>query len=288
MILRNNKWSVTDEKGDIYPINREDFSCWINNVKINFDCAFMAIHGTPGEDGKLQAYFDIIGLPYTSSGFLSAAISFNKYSCIQYLKQFGIICAKSILIRKNKKYNTNEIINELSLPLFIKPNNSGSSCGITKVVKIQDFEAAVNNAFYEDIEVIVEEFINGREFTCGLIKTSNKDIIFPVTEIISKNDFFDYEAKYTDILADEITPADISVEIALECQEISSRIYDILNCKGVVRIDYILSNDKLYFLEINTVPGMSENSIIPKQCESTGLPVQELYTIMIEDALNRN
>ena len=288
IIFRNNKWSFIDEKDNSQTINREDFSCWINNVKINFDCAFMAIHGTPGEDGKLQAYFDIIGLPYTSSGFLSAALSFSKYPCNHYLKQFGILSAKSVLIKKNQKYNINEIIKELDLPLFIKPNNSGSSCGIGKAIKMQDVENAIKNAFNEDEEVIVEEFIKGRELTCALIKTLDKEIIFPITEIISKNDFFDYEAKYTDGMADEITPANVSDEITLECQEISSRIYDLLDCEGVVRIDYILSDNNLYFLEINTVPGMSENSIVPKQCESTGMSVQELYTIMIEDAIKRN
>jgi len=288
IIIRNNNWVLMDEKDNTWPINREDFSCWINNVKLGFDCAFMAIHGTPGEDGKLQAYFDMISLPYTSSGFLSAALSFSKYNCNHYLKQFSILSPDSVIIRKNKKYNTKKILTDIGLPLMIKPNNSGSSVGVQKVDQATTFEDAIESAFQEDDEVLIEKYVRGKELTCGLIKTKEKQIIFPVTEIIYNKDFFDFEAKYTDGMAKEKTPADISEELHLEVQEISSRIYDLLNCRGVVRIDYIYSLSQLYFLEINTVPGMSEHSIIPKQSESIGLPVSELYSIMIEDAIRRS
>lgn len=285
IIIRNNIWNLIDEDNNTHPVSREDFSCWKNNVKINFDCAFMAIHGTPGEDGKLQAYFDMIGLPYTSSGFLSSALSFNKYNCNHYLNQFGILTPESFLIRKNQPYNLNNIVNKIGFPIIVKPNNSGSSVGIGKAYDLNGLEAALNNAFKEDNEIIVEEFIKGRELTCGLIKTQQKEIIFPVTEIICKKDLFDFEAKYTEGMAEEETPANIPEELSLECQEISSRIYDILNCRSVVRNDYIYSKNKLYFLEINTVPGMSEKSIVPKQSESINLPVNELYSIMIDDAM---
>lgn len=285
IIVRNNKWDLIDENNNSHPVCRDDFSCWINNIKTKFDCAFMAIHGTPGEDGKLQAYFDMIGLPYTSSGFLSAALSFSKYNCNHYLKQFGILSPESFLIRKDHDYNLMEIVSIIGFPIIIKPNNSGSSVGIGKANDSNELEIAIANAFNEDNEIIIEEFIKGRELTCGLIKTQRKEIIFPVTEIICKKDLFDYEAKYTDGMAEEQTPADIPEELSLECQEISSRIYNLLNCKSVVRIDFIYANNKLHFLEINTVPGMSENSIIPKQSESINLPVKELYSLMIDDAL---
>jgi len=287
IIINNNKWVLLDNK-DEYPINRDDFSCWKNNLKINFDCAFMAIHGTPGEDGKLQAYFDMINIPYTSSGFLSSALTFSKYNCNHFLKQFGITSPDSFLIRKSQDYNLKEIARKLGFPIIVKPNNSGSSVGIGKARDFEEFKASINNSFEEDNEIIIEEFIKGRELTCGLIKTKNKEIVFPITEILCKTDLFDYEAKYTVGMAEEETPANIPLELSLECQELSSRIYDILNCKSVVRIDYIYSNGKLYFLEINTVPGMSENSIIPKQSQSIGMETRELYSIMIQDAIDRS
>ena len=283
--VKGVEWRYDDpEKGSI-PVDKNDFSICLNGKKVFFDCSFIAIHGTPGEDGLLQAYFEMLGIPYTTCGVFSSAITFNKYHCKQYLEKFNIPSAKTMRIFANEKICSEKISQYIGLPCFVKPNQSGSSFGISKVNKKEDIEQAIKNAFKEDNEVLVESFVKGREITCGLMKANGKEYIFPITEIVSSNDFFDYEAKYTPGKANEITPARISEKIASECKKLSSEIYDIFDCRGIVRIDYIYSNDKLNFLEVNTVPGMSEASIIPQQIRAMGMSPQEIFTILIEDTI---
>jgi D-alanine-D-alanine ligase len=284
--IRERKWQVNlagDKKIDI---DKNDFSFTKDGKKVKFDCALIVIHGTPGEDGKLQSYFELIGMPYTTCNVFTSALTFNKLACKLFLEKFGVLSAKAILVKKNKPWNAAEISSELGLPCFVKPNESGSSFGVTKVVDTDHISNAVNHALTESNEVLIEQFIKGTEVTCGLFKTHAKEMIFPVTEIVSKKEFFDYEAKYTPGMSDEITPARISPDWAKKVQDTSSHIYDALNCKGIVRIDYIISEQELYFLEVNTVPGMSQNSIVPKQIRETGMTVAKVYKMIIEDAIS--
>jgi D-alanine-D-alanine ligase len=257
----------------------------VNNEKIKFDCVLVGIHGTPGEDGRLQSYFEMMNIPFTTCGVLSSALTFNKYACKQYLKTYDIVTAKSMLLKANEEVNKEEIVKYLGLPCFVKPNNGGSSCGVSKISKVEELIPAIERALEHDSEIIIEEFIQGTEITCGVLKTSNNSKIFPIAEIVSKNDFFDYEAKYTDGMADEIIPARIPENIKLACEKTSAFIYEKLFCRGIVRIDYIVSNDKLYFLEVNTVPGMTENSIVPRMIKAAGLSITEVLTDLIEDAI---
>lgn len=288
VFIDNRQWLLRSETGeDLGAIDKNDFSVMVQGEKICFDCAFIAIHGSPGEDGKLQAYFELTGIPYTSGNILSSALTFNKYMCNNFLKSAGIDIARSVLIRKNDPYSADMIQEEVGLPCFIKPNNSGSSFGISKVNKKDQIEEALEKALLEDDEVIVEQFIKGRELTCAMLKTSEHEIVFPITEIISKNDFFDYEAKYNAELADEITPADITDKIEKKCTDITRKIYSLLNCRGIVRIDYILFGSELYFLEVNTVPGMTRESIFPKQIKASNYTITEVYTMVIEEALKK-
>jgi len=272
--------------GDKYPINRHDFSIIIKGEKICFDLVYIAIHGTPGENGIFQGYLDMLRIPYSSCNVLSSALSFNKFACNSFLKSLDFKVAKSILIKSNERdISDSYIVDKLSLPCFVKPNADGSSFGITKVKKIGELQDAITKAFNEGDEVIIEEFIDGLEFTCGLLKTKNENIIFPVTEVLPKNEFFDFEAKYDPSMSEEITPARISDARRNEIQETSSAIYDALKCKGIVRIDYIISNDQLYVLEANTIPGMTSNSFIPKQVEAMGLELKNILTKVIVDSL---
>ena len=280
--MRNNVWEVQHPSLGNLAIDRNDFSFVNGGVKVNFDCALIAIHGTPGEDGKLQSYFDLLKIPYTTSGVLTSALTFNKYTCKAFLNNFGINTAKAILVRKGSDVQPEYIAKELGLPCFVKPNNGGSSFGVTKVAAVQAISEALVSAFKEDDEIIIEEFIGGLEVTCGLLKTRKKEYILPLTEIVSKTEFFDYDAKYKG-MADEITPARISKDVEKLVKDTSSFIYDVLNCKGIVRIDYIFSKGKLYFLEVNTVPGMSKNSIVPQQARAAGLDLGELFSLVIED-----
>jgi D-alanine-D-alanine ligase len=280
--IRNNVWEVQHPSLGNLVIDRNDFSFESSGVKVHFDCALISIHGTPGEDGKLQSYFDLLKIPYTTSGVLTSALTFSKYTCKAFLNNFGINTAKAILVRKGSDVKPDYISKELGLPCFVKPNNGGSSFGVTKVASADKIMDALDSAFKEDDEIIIEEFISGMEVTCGLLKTGEKEFILPLTEIVSKTEFFDYDAKYKG-MADEITPARVSKEIEKLVKDTSSFIYDVLNCKGIVRIDYIFSNGKLYFLEVNTVPGMSKNSIVPQQARAAGLDLGELFSLVIED-----
>lgn len=278
-------WVCHIEEKDI-PVNKDHFTLLVDGKTISFDVIFNAIHGTPGEDGKLQGYFDMIGIPYTSSGVTTSALTFNKSFCKKVVASMGIKTANSIHLFRHTEDPVYAIWEEIAFPCFVKPNNGGSSVGMSKVNNADQLEAALEKAFHEDDEIIVEDFISGRELTCGVIRSEGKVIPFPVTEIVSKTDFFDYEAKYQDGLAEEVIPANISEDVSERCMNISKELYEKLNCRGVVRFDYIYSNYEFYFLEVNTVPGLSEQSIVPKMVHAYGWTMKEFYTRMIYECIN--
>lgn len=283
IMIRNGEWNVMESETVIAIVDRGDFSFILNGAKIRLEYAYIMIHGTPGEDGNLQGYFEMLGIPYSSCGVQSSALTFNKNFCNNYLRSFGIQMARSMRLVLGEKFDPEEIVKELGLPLFVKPSAGGSSFGVTKVKKEEDLAAAVTHALNESPEVLVEQFIEGKEFTCGVVKIADKKLVLPVTEVIPKNEFFDYEAKYTPGMAEEITPARINEELTLKIQDLSSTIYDLCNCKGIVRVDYILKNQIFYFLEINTVPGMTATSFIPQQIKAAGLNLTDLLSAIIEN-----
>jgi D-alanine-D-alanine ligase len=285
--IKGRDWTVKDADGTVYPLDRHDFTWQPNGEPLHFDAVINSIHGTPGENGILPAYFELIGMPFTGCRSFSSALTFNKYHCNQYLRQCGINVAPSLRIRKEQPIDVQNIIDLIGLPCFIKPNNGGSSCGTSRVNHSGEILPALERALQEDQEAIVEKLLVGTEVTCGLFKTAFAREVFPVTEIISKKEFFDYEAKYTPGMSDEITPARISAGNARSVQDLSELIYDLLDCRGVVRMDYILVDQVPWFLEVNTVPGMSAHSIIPKQASISGLSLNELFSILIRDAMSR-
>jgi len=283
--IKGSKWYWEDNNGHYYNIDKNDFSLVTDELHVRFDAVFIAIHGTPGEDGLLQGYFDMLGMPYSSCSAFCSALTFNKQACKLFLKEYKLDMAEAILIRKGEKPDVNAITMKLGLPCFVKPNDSGSSFGVSKVKKAEDLPAAIETAFRESNEVLIEAFMAGREVACGVVKTKTKTTILPVTEIISKNEFFDYEAKYTPGRSDEVTPADMPAIITEEVQRLSSLVYDLLGCKGIVRVDFIIVGQKPYFLEINTVPGMTEESLIPKAIVAAGIAPDDFYSMIVEDML---
>ncbi|MFW5644782.1 MAG: D-alanine--D-alanine ligase [Bacteroidota bacterium] len=284
--VQSNTWRCNDDKGKDYPVDLNDFSISPDGSdKIHFDFAFIIIHGTPGEDGKIQGYLDMQNVPYNTPGVFVNALTFNKYACKLFLKNFDILTPAAVLYRKNQIIEDEIIAKSTGLPCFVKPNNGGSSFGTTKVMKKEQLRPAIEEALKEDKEVIIESFVKGIELSCGLLKTKKQDYIFPVTEIVSKNVFFDFEAKYTAGMADEIVPARVPEKIQKNCQELSSFIYDATACEGLVRIDYILKGNQLYFLELNTVPGMSRESIVPKMIRAAGFTEGEILKKIIENGL---
>ena len=287
VFVKGDEWTVTSDLFCDTIVNKNDFSFNFEGKKIKFDFALIAIHGTPGEDGKLQAYFDMLKIPYSTSDVLTSAVTFNKYFCKAVLNYEGIISAKAKLIRKGENINYNDIIEYCGLPCFVKPNAGGSSFGISKVKNEKELPDAINKALKEDDEVIIEEFIAGTEVTCGVMEINGKITALPVTEIVSENEFFDYEAKYSG-KSKEITPARISEEQTKAVQNLSEKIYQKLNCKGVVRIDYIINKENVNFIEINTVPGMSRESIIPQQLKYFGISVSEMYDYIITKVCKSN
>ncbi len=280
-MIKGDEWVVLDGETILSHIDKADFSFNLDGKKIKFDYAYIIIHGTPGEDGVLQGYFEMVNVPYSSSNVQASALTFNKYFCNNYLRSFGIPMAQSVRLLAGEKYSAAETVELLGLPLFVKPSAGGSSFGVTKVKKAEELIEAVNKALDESPEAIIEQFIAGQEFTCGVVKIGERKLVFPVTEVIPKNEFFNYEAKYIPGMADEITPARISEELTLKVQTLSSQIYDLCNCNGIVRIDYILNGDTFYFLEVNTVPGMTETSFIPQQIKAMGLNITDLLTDII-------
>jgi D-alanine-D-alanine ligase len=283
--IRKDKWTHFDGVNNLI-IDKNDFSLTLGNTRVRFDAVFNAIHGTPGENGKLQGYFDMLGIPYTSCDVTTSAITFNKSFCKNLVASYGIDIARSVHLFRGEKEMKDKILQKLVLPVFIKPNNGGSSVGMSKVNHHQDIDKSLVRAFEEDDEILVEEFKEGRELTCGVLRSKGEIIAFPVTEIISKKEFFDYEAKYKEGLASEVVPADVPEHVSDDCKRISRFLFERLNCRGVVRFDYIFSNERLVFLEVNTVPGLSEQSIIPKMTRAHGWTVTELFTRMIEECLD--
>ena len=279
-------WFYTNENNEKCEVDKTDFTIIFQNKKIKFDTVLMCIHGTPGEDGKLQGYFDLMNLPYTSCNAATSALTFNKRYTLAVAAFGGIKVAKSVHLFKQNKLNIDSILQQLKLPVFVKPNNGGSSLGMSKVVDASNLNEAIKKAFDVDDQVLVEEMISGREFTIGVYKTKNELVALPITEIITQNDFFDYEAKYLG-KSEEVTPAKISNEIKVQIEEAAIKIYHLLNCSGIVRIDFIYNEKDFqpYMLEVNTVPGQSQASIIPQQVLAHGLSLKEFYTSLIENVL---
>ncbi len=268
-------------------VDLNDFSVVINDHKVKFDFVFIVIHGTPGEDGKIQGYFDMLNIPYSSCNLLCSAITYNKLFSKNILKNNpNISMAKSVVINGNDCFSVDEIVDVLGLPCFVKPNTAGSSFGITKVYEKEKIIDAINHARTEDNTVLIEEFIKGTEVSCGIIKTNKNNYFLPITEIATKNDYFDTEAKYQDGFCDEITPARITDKEAELVQKTTSLIYDLLYCSGIVRVDYIIRNGEAFFLELNSIPGMSAASIVPKQIKAAGLNITDILTELINDKLS--
>jgi D-alanine-D-alanine ligase len=283
--IRGMDWNVMENDQTIAPVDKSDFSFTKNGEKIKFDFAYITIHGTPGEDGKLQGYLDLVKVPYSTCGVYSSALTFNKYFCSNYLRNFNVPMAKSVRLFNGDHVDADQLTKELGLPLFVKPNAGGSSFGVTKVKEKGQLTTALEMAMKESSDILVEEFIDGKEFTCGLVKLSDQEIIFPVTEVIPQNEFFDFEAKYTAGKTDEITPARISPELTQKVQQLSSRIYDLCDCSGIVRIDYILKDNEFYFLEVNTTPGMTATSFVPQQIAAMNRKLGDILELIIEDKL---
>ena len=267
-------------------VNRDDFSVNDNGQKITFDAILLCIHGTPGEDGKLQGYFDMLHLPYTSCDAATSALTFNKRYTVAVAAFGGIHVARSLHLFTHTPITPENILQQLSLPVFVKPNNGGSSIGMSKVNQPDELAGALAKAFREDNQVLVEEFISGREFTIGVFKHKEHTMVLPITEIITKNEFFDFEAKYQG-KSEEITPALIDAQMKEQLESAARHVYEVLNCRGVVRIDFIYNTatGQPYMLEVNTVPGQSEASVIPQQVKAMGWSLQDFYTAVIEQAL---
>jgi len=266
-------------------VDRNDFTISRGDKKIKFDAVFIGIHGTPGEDGKLQGYFDLMNLPYTSCDAATSALTFNKRYTVAVAAFAGIGVAKSLHLFKHTSIDNAEILKRLQLPVFVKPNNGGSSIGMSKVSKGEDLSVALEKAFKEDDQVLVEEFIAGREFTIGVFKSKGEIVTLPFTEVKTHKEFFDFEAKYTPGMSEEITPAKVDESIAQKVRETAKKVYRTFNCRGVVRMDFIFHEEKKepYLLEINTVPGQSEASIVPQQVKANGWTLKEFYSKLIEE-----
>lgn len=283
--IRDRLWKVKEGE-EFLDFDHNHFGFTGKEGRIDFDFAWIILHGTPGEDGKLQGYLDIMGIPYNGSGVLSSALSFNKYACKSFLAHHGILTPRSALIRKEAEYKLEDISRHTGFPCFVKPNAGGSSFGISRVERASDLQAAIDLALKEDDEVIIESFVKGRELTCGLMKTKAGHRVFPLTEILTDNTFFDYEAKYSEGKAREITPAPVDQVLGRKCGETAIRIYDLCNAKGIVRIDFIIDEKDIYFLELNAIPGMSARSIVPKQLEKMGRKMEDVLQEVIDDVLN--
>ncbi|WP_340114449.1 D-alanine--D-alanine ligase [Maribellus mangrovi] len=283
--MQNDRWEVFQNDEKINDIDKSDFSFMLNGEKVRFDFAYITIHGTPGEDGILQSYFELIGIPYSTCDVHSSSLTFNKWFCNNYLRSQGVKMAKSLLFTQGESIDPKAVVEELGLPIFVKPNAGGSSFGITKVKSIDEVEAAINKAWEESSEAIVEQFIDGHEFTCGAVKIKGEKTIFPITEVIPKNEYFDFEAKYTPGVTEEITPARLPEPLFKKCQQLTSEIYDYCKCSGIVRIDYILKDNTFYFLEVNTTPGMTGTSFIPQQIAAMGSSLKEIITQIIDDKI---
>ena len=283
VMMKGLDWHVQLPDETTCPIDRNDFSFQLNGEKITFDFAYITIHGTPGENGRLQGYFDMMGIPYSCCGVLAAALTFNKFVCNQYLRGFGVRIAEALSLRQGQTVSDNDVIEKIGLPCFIKPSLGGSSFGVTKVKTREQIQPAIAKAFEEGEEVVIEAFMDGTEITCGCYKTKDKSVVFPITEVVTHNEYFDYDAKYNGQV-DEITPARIPDELRDRVQMLTSAIYDILGAQGIIRIDYIITEgDKINLLEVNTTPGMTPTSFIPQQVRAAGLNITDVMTDIIEN-----
>lgn len=279
-------WFYCDENEQLSAVDKNDFSILVNGKKVTFDAIFNAIHGTPGEDGLMQAYFELLGIPQNSCSYYQAALTFNKRDLLSVLKPYGIKTATSYYLNQGDKINTEEIVKTVGLPCFVKPNKSGSSFGISKVKTIEGIEEAIAKAYKEDDEIIIESFLDGTEVSVGVINYNGITTVLPITEIVSENDFFDYEAKYLG-KSEEITPARISEEMTLKIQKIAKKIYEILKMEGFSRSEFIIVNNEPHLLELNTVPGLTTESLLPQQAEKAGISLEQLFSNSIEIALKK-
>lgn len=285
--IDSDGWYGYTNDGKYAPINRNDFSMIVDGEHIKFEYAFIVIHGTPGEDGKLQAYFDMMNIPYNTCNQLLSTLTFNKFICNTFLSKLGIPVAKAILVTRGAQYDKEHIVKELGLPCFVKPADGGSSFGVTKVKNISQLDDAIKLATENGngTQALIEQFLDGREVTNGVYRNTKETKVLPVTEIISKNEFFDYNAKYAGD-SEEITPAKLSDEMTLKVKSLTNKIYNLLNMSGLARIDYIIVKDEPYMIEINTVPGQSSASIVPQMARAEGIPLSQIFDEIIECSLS--
>ncbi|MFQ3239205.1 MAG: D-alanine-D-alanine ligase [Olleya marilimosa] len=279
-----DKWVYVDDTDQEFAIDKNDFSVTIDNNKITFDCVFNAIHGSPGEDGYMQGYFKLLNLPHTSCGMYQAAVTFNKRDCLSILKPYGILTAESYYLNLGDCVNEEDIIAKVGLPCFVKANKAGSSFGITKVHKKEDLQQAIDHAFKEDDEIIIESFLDGTEVSVGVITYKGETKVLPITEIVSENDFFDYEAKYLG-KSQEITPARLTKVQEDKVNTVAKKVYEILKMTGFSRSEYIFKNNEPHLLEMNTIPGLTNASILPQQAQVAGISMADLFSNAIEEAL---
>jgi len=286
-----NQWTYTDKSGKEYEVNLNGFTLDLPDEKIRFDAAFIGIHGTPGEDGKLQGYLEMMQVPFNTCGRSTSALTFNKFFSNEFVGKLGVNVAKTWYLHKRDEVKVDNILAFTGLPCFVKPNSNGSSIGITKVKSVTDLLPALQASFRVDDETLIQEFIPGTEITCGIYEKNGKMIILPLTEVVSHNEWFDYEAKYTKGMADEICPARIDENMANQCRDLSAMLYRKLNCRGIVRFDYILTPESFqggrqyYFLEANTIPGLSEASIVPAQAATAGISLKQLFADLLNETL---
>ena len=284
--LTRQSWEAILPDGSRSQVDKNDFSFTDNGQKIVPDFAYITIHGTPGENGILQGYFELIGIPYSTCDVLVSALTFSKFTLNQYLKSFGVRIAESMLVHKSHGISDEEVIDKIGLPCFIKPNASGSSFGVTKVKTREQIQPALETAFKESDDVMIEALMDGTELANGCYRAKGRTVVLPITEVVSKNEFFDFNAKYNGEVT-EITPARLSPELTARVQKLTSAIYDILGCKGLVRVDYIITEgEKINMLEVNTTPGMTATSFIPQQVRAAGLDIKDVMTEIIEDHFN--
>jgi D-alanine-D-alanine ligase len=284
--VKGNEWKVMSGKTS-YMIDKNHFSFYDGKKMHKLDAAYLIVHGAPAENGKIQGYLEMMGIPFVGPDVLQASMTFNKDVCKKLLGTIGIKSSKSVLIEKGKEIIPEQIAHEIGMPCFVKPNNSGSSFGITKVYHVGEIANAINHAFTEDNMALVEKFLDGTEVTCGVYALNGKINVLPVTEIVSTTDFFDYEAKYTIGGANEITPARISEELTQQCQQLTYKIFEYLNLKGLCRIDYIIADNEINLLEVNTIPGMAETSIVPQQIRAAGYNETEFITQLVDDIFDQ-
>ncbi|MBC2844769.1 D-alanine--D-alanine ligase [Winogradskyella flava] len=281
-----DKWVFVNDMDEEFPVDKNDFSVMVNETRITFDCVFNAIHGSPGEDGFMQGYFELIGMPHTSCNMYQAALTFNKRDLLASLKPYGIKTAESFYLNLGDAIDEDAIVAKVGLPCFVKANKAGSSFGISKVYKKENLKSAIENSFKEDNEIIIEQFLDGVEVSVGVISYNGETKVLPITEIVSENDFFDYAAKYEG-KSQEITPARISKDYEEKTRTMAKKIYEVLGMTGFSRSEFIFKNDEPYLLEMNTVPGLTNESILPQQAHEAGISMENLFHNAIEEALKK-